>query len=194
MRLIETYLNRFHPLQQDDRRPVDHHDLVNSAKTSMVSDRTVRIATVSQEMMFIDETVRIFPHDPSVVDQQEHEDEDDGEDRPVDHLGVEHDADQRHVGQEDDPGAEKDHQRIEAVELGGLQELAVEARLPSEGLADRVGGRDRKDGGGKERGVQEAEGEQPGGSIPRRAAPAPGRRPWRFRSGCRSGRGSRRRA
>ena len=77
------------------RRPLESHRIrfcteiffQISAKTSIASERKVRIATVSQERMFMTGAVLIFSHDPPVIDQQQHENQDDGEDRPVDRPG-----------------------------------------------------------------------------------------------------------
>ena len=69
-------------------------------------------------------------------------------------------SDEREARPEDDRRAEHHHRGVDAVERLRLAELLVDARLPAEGLADVVDGRERKDRRREDRGVEEAEGEQ----------------------------------
>ena len=64
------------------------------------------------------------------------------------------------------PRRADDERGVEPVELGRLAEVAVDPRLEAEALADAVGGRQRQDRGGEERGVGEAEGEEPARVAP----------------------------
>ncbi len=56
-------------------------------------------------------------------------------------------------------------ERVEPVEEGGFAEVFVEAAFDAEALADGVGGGERQDGCGEERGVEEAGGEEDEGVV-----------------------------
>ncbi len=104
--------------------------------------------------------VAVAAHQPLVLREQQHEDEDEGQEHAVGGLREQHDLQERHAGQEHEAGAEHDHRLVEHVELRRVVAALVDAALPAEGLADVVAGGKGQDAGGEERRVEEAEGEQ----------------------------------
>src|ERR1035438_9932399 len=98
-----------------------------------------------------------FAHDVHFVDQQHHEDENEGQQDTVEHLGEQNHLHQRKFGDQDDAGAEHDQQGIEPVEYRRILESLADAGFEAEALADGVGGGQRQNAGGEDGGV-----EQPG--------------------------------
>ena len=125
--------------------------------------------TVVQAIM-LNAGVDVLAHQLAVVGQQEHEDEDERQQHAVDHLRQHQDVDERQPGNQQHAGAGDDQQRVQPVEHRRLVELLVEARLEAKAFADRVRRRNRQDGRGEERRV-----EQPGGEERYAYSPASGR-------------------
>ncbi len=75
-----------------------------------------------------------------LVNELEHEDQDDGEKDSVEYLREDAEADEWEVGDEDDCGSGGQEQGVEPVEEFCFLEGFVEAALEAEALADRVGG------------------------------------------------------
>ena len=121
-----------------------------------------------------DRAVSIAHHQLLVIDEKQHEDEDDGQHHPVNHLGEVHDRNQGKIGIKDDPRPQKNHEGVEPVELGGLQEFLVNPHLPTQAFADEIGRREGKDGGGKERGVDQTEGKEVGAVLSRQGSEGKG--------------------
>ena len=86
-----------------------------------------------------DRAISMAHHQLLAIDQQKHEDQDGGQDHSVDHLGNIHDRNEGEIGKEDDPGAEKDHEGVESVELRGLDQFLVNPHLPTQTPADEIG-------------------------------------------------------
>ena len=100
-----------------------------------------------------------------LVDELEHEDQDDGEKDAVENLRQNAEADQRKVWDEDDGCSGGEEQGVEPVKEFCFAEGFVEAALEAETFADGVGGGQRKDRGGEERGVEEAGSEEDEGVV-----------------------------
>src|ERR1039458_10384453 len=101
-----------------------------------------------------------FAHQIHLVDQQHHEDEDEGQQDPVEHLGEQDHLHQREVGDQDDAGAHHDQQRIESVEDGRVLHPFADAGFEAEAFAHRVGGGQRQNAGGEDGGVEQPGAEQ----------------------------------
>src|ERR1035441_924661 len=88
------------------------------------------------------ETARIdpFAHDVHLVDQQHHEDEDEGQQDAVEHLREQNHLHQRETGDQDDAGAHHDQQGIQRVKDGRVFHPFADAGLEAEALADGVDG------------------------------------------------------
>src|SRR5208283_6208353 len=93
----------------------------------------------------------------ALVDQQQHEDEHEGQNDSVDHLGQDADFHQLNVGQQNDSCPGDEEQGVQPIEDFGVAEFLAHTRLKTKALADRVSSRDRQDGGGEQGSV-----EQPG--------------------------------
>src|ERR1035441_5330469 len=108
------------------------------------------------------ETARIdpFAHDVHLVDQQHHEDEDEGQQDAVEHLGEQDHLDQREAGYQDDTGADHDQQGVQRVEDGRVFHPLVDAGLEAEAFADGIGGGQRQDARGENGGVEQPGAEQ----------------------------------
>jgi hypothetical protein len=109
--------------------------------------------------------VGVLAHEVALIDQLQHEDHDDRQEHAIEHLREHRDLDHGEIGDQDDSRAEHDQQRIKPVEEGRFVEALVEAAFEAEALADGIGGRERQDGRGEERGVEEASGEKDEGVL-----------------------------
>ena len=105
-------------------------------------------------------------HDPRVVHQAQHEDQDDRQQDPVEVLADQDDPDQRQARDQHDHCADEDQGGVQAHEDRRLAELAGHPRFPPEGLADRVGGRQRHHRGGQHGRPEQPEGKEPLGQVP----------------------------
>jgi hypothetical protein len=112
-----------------------------------------------------EETVGVFAHEVFAVDEEKDEDDHDGEPDAVANLREDEDFPERGVREEDDASSDEDEDSVEPVEGWGLAEFVVQAGFEAHAFADDVSGRERKDGGGEERGVEEAEGEGEAGPF-----------------------------
>src|ERR1035441_7728152 len=108
------------------------------------------------------ETARIdpFAHDVHLVDQQHHEDEDEGQQDAVEHLREQNHLHQRETGDQDDAGAHHDQQGIEPVEDGRVFHPLADAGLEAEALADGIGGGQGQNAGRENGGVEQPGAEQ----------------------------------
>src|SRR5947209_16037362 len=79
-----------------------------------------------------------------VVDEHEDEDEYDGQQRAVQDLYGDEQADDGHAGDERDDSAEDDGRRKQREELRGAAEVEVDALRQPEGFGDGIGGRERQ--------------------------------------------------
>ena len=132
--------------------------------------------TVAQAMTLKRTAVRPGAHQPLVVDQQQHEHEDDRQEHAVEHLRVEDDSEQRSAREDHDARTDDDQREIESVEDRRLAKAVVDAAFEAEGFADVVGGRERKNRSRKDRRVEQPEREEQCGEFPGDAARAPPRR------------------
>ena len=107
----------------------------------------------------------MFAHELVLVDEAEHEDEDDGEKDAVEDLGEDAELDEWEVRDEDNACPSGDEQAVKPVEKLRLAEALVQTTLEAEALADGVGGGQGEDGCGEERGIEEAGGEEDEGVL-----------------------------
>ncbi len=113
-----------------------------------------------------DEGVGVFAHEIFAVDEEQNEDDDDGEPDAVADLREDEDFPEWGVGEKDDAAADDDEDGVEPVEGGGFAEFVIDASFEAQAFADDVSGGERKDGGGKERGIEKAEGKGEAGPLP----------------------------
>ena len=109
--------------------------------------------------------VGVLTHEVFAVDEEKNEDDHDGEPDAVADLRENKNFPERCVGQQDNAATDDNEDGVEPVEGGSFLEFVVEARFEAETFADDVSGRERKDGGGEERGVEETEGESEAGPL-----------------------------
>ncbi|TMC03388.1 MAG: hypothetical protein E6J41_27700 [Chloroflexi bacterium] len=83
--------------------------------------------------------VDVAAHDPAVVDQHHHEDEDRGQDEAVDLLAEQDHRYQRHAGDQDRQAADHDQPGEDAEERRRVGQVVADPPLPAERLGDRVG-------------------------------------------------------
>ena len=107
-----------------------------------------------------EEPVGVLAHEIFAVHQEQDEDDDDGEPDAVPDLRKDQDFPERCVGEEDDSCADDNEQCVEPVEGRGFAKFVVDPGFEAKAFANDVGGRERKNSGGEERGVKEAEGER----------------------------------
>src|SRR5271167_2340288 len=113
------------------------------------------------------ESVGVFAHELFAVDKQQNEDDHDGKPDAVADLGEDEDFPERSVGEQDDAAAHENQDGVEPVEGGSLAELVVDSGFKAKTFANDVRGGKRKDAGGKQRGVQQAESKSESGPLPR---------------------------
>src|SRR5262249_29343300 len=97
--------------------------------------------------------VDVFAHQLFLVDQQEHENQDERKHQPVYHLGNEHDEDEMGFRQENQKSPDDDQAGVKPIKLRRFAEVLIHAGLPTESLTYIVGGRQGEDRGGKQRSV-----------------------------------------
>ena len=110
--------------------------------------------------------IRVLSHEVLAVDEQQNKDDHDGKPDAIANLGKDKDFPKWCVGKENNTGADDDEHAVKPVEGWGLLELMIKASFETEAFADDMSGRQRKDGGGKERGGKEAEGERQARPFP----------------------------
>lgn len=71
------------------------------------------------------------PHDLAVVDELEHDDQDEREEDAVQGLREKHDGDERDIGPQDDGGPDRDHDQIDGKKSRCLSGPAVDAGGPA---------------------------------------------------------------
>ena len=106
---------------------------------------------------------------------KQNEDDDDREPDAVADLRENENFPERHIGDKHDTGTDNDQDGVEPVERGRFTEFVVDASLKAEAFADHVSGGERKDGGGEERSVEQAESESVGQRTSRPAVQGPSR-------------------
>ena len=109
--------------------------------------------------------VGVFAHQVVLVDELQHEDQDQGQEDAVQYLREDAELDQREVRDKDYRCAGEEEQAVEPVEELRFAEPFVETAFKAEALADGVGGGEREDRCGEERGVEEAGGEEDKGIV-----------------------------
>src|SRR3974390_1152612 len=110
--------------------------------------------------------VGVVAHEVFAIDEEKHEDDNDGKPDAIADLRKNKDFPERGVGEQDDACADDDENCVEPVEGGSFTEFVVEPGFETHAFADDVSGGERKDGGGEERGVEQAKAESPGGPLP----------------------------
>ena len=95
-----------------------------------------------------------------------HEHEEHGKDDAVHELGCEHDSHEVDVRDEHDYGADDDDEREDALEHGRFAPLERHACFPAECFADDEGCGEGQDASCKERGCDQADGEERFGVLP----------------------------
>src|ERR1035438_8535957 len=108
------------------------------------------------------EAARISPfaHDVHLVDQQHHEDEDEGQQDAVEYLGEQDHLHQRELGNQDHAGADHDQQGIQRVEDGRVSHPFTDTGLEAEAFADGIGGGQRQNARRENGGVEQPGAEQ----------------------------------
>ena len=88
-------------------------------------------------------------HEPSIVDEQDHEDQHDRKQQTLEVLRREDHREEIEARDQHDEGAERQDHRVDAEEDGCIPEPLSDPGLPAEGLTDHECGADRHDRGGK---------------------------------------------
>ena len=99
------------------------------------------------------------------ADRQHDEDEDERQQQRVEDLRREHDLDERQARDHDEQRREPDEEGEQAVEGRRLAPVPLDAGLPAERLARRVGARQRHDTEPEERRAEQADGEEHAGGL-----------------------------
>src|ERR1017187_10380385 len=107
-------------------------------------------------------------HEVVLVDEQDHENQDEWQERTVQHLRQKDHADQREAGDQDHAGAHHDEQGVEQVENGGFAHALVHAGFEAQTLAHGVSRGERKNAGGEDRGIEKAGAEKQKGILAER--------------------------
>ena len=89
-----------------------------------------------------------------------------GEPDSVTDLRIDENLPERHVGNQDNPGAHHDQNGVEPVERRSFTEFVVNARFKADALANNVGGGERKNSGGKERSIEKTKGKHESRPFP----------------------------
>src|ERR1017187_8323095 len=108
------------------------------------------------------EPARVGPdaHEVLLVDQQDHENQDEGQQHAVEDLRKQDHLHQRKAGYQDHAGASHDQQRVEGVKDGSFAPALVHARFESKAFANGIRGGERQNAGRENRGVEQAGAEQ----------------------------------
>ena len=113
------------------------------------------------------EGVGVLAHEVFAIDEKQDEDGDNRQPNPVADLGIDENFPERSAGDQDNASTNDNENGIEPVERGGFTEFVIEASFEAHAFADDVGSGERKDGGGEERSVEQAEGKSQSRPLPR---------------------------
>src|SRR5712691_10664358 len=106
------------------------------------------------------ETAAQAAQQPAVPAHQHDEDQDEGQEQPVEYLAQVHDGDQGQARDQDEERRESYEEGQQAVKGGSLAPAPAKALLPTEGFRDGVGAGQRDGSETKQRGGEESESEQ----------------------------------
>ena len=139
------------PLERSGKSiEVKHWQLKRKPIPPSPHDSPIRIITVSPGNNIHQPAVDIISHNPFIINQKQHENQDKRQQNSVDHLRIIHDGNQRHIGQKNNSRSQKNHQRVKTVKLRRFHKFRIQTGFPAKGFTNRISGGKRQNRGGKQ--------------------------------------------